>query len=202
MRLLDVGVCTPTHPSRNGMMLERAAKSVWMQEMPAAGHFVVCDWGKNGAAWTRQKALEANPFPWTAFLDSDDWFAPHHLQRLAEAALETGADFIYAWYWIAYPNGKTTDRDTVFPTGHFADPWDPKRPRHTTITVLVKTELAREVGFHDVADDGNIAHRKGEDHEFTLGCNERGVIHHIAERTWYWSHHGLNSSGIPGRGDA
>lgn len=204
--MLEIGVVTASHPARatNGF-LERACKSVREQTLPAAGHFIVNDVDKRGAAWTRQKALEANVFPWTAFLDSDDWFHHRHLQRLAEVQHDTDADYVYTWFWLAYGQlGKerTTPYDTVFPPGHFRDPWDPANPRHTTITVLVRTELAREVGFVTVEDDGEIAHRRGEDWEFTLGCNRLGKIVHVPERTWYWHHHGLNSSGIPGRGDA
>lgn len=206
MKILDIGVVTASHPARaaNGM-LARAVNSVRRQEYPVAGHYVVEDVERHGAAWTRQRALDANPHEWTAFLDSDDWFMPEHLRRLAEVQCDTGADYVYSWFVLAYgPVGRErfSPVDTVFPSGHFLNPWDPANPRHTTITVLVRTELAREVGFYTVPDDGEIAHRQGEDWEFTLGCNEKGTIFHIPERTWYWHHHGLNSSGIPGRGDA
>jgi hypothetical protein len=172
--------------------------------MPA-GHFIAMDVEHKGAAWTRQRALEANPYEWTAFLDSDDWFDVHHLKRLTEVARATDADYVYSWYWLAYGEvgmERVTDVDPVFPPGHFLDPWDKFRPRHTTITVMVKTELAREVGFVTVPDDGEYAHRQGEDYAFTLGCNELGKIVHVPERTWFWHHHGQNTSGVPGRGDA
>ncbi len=200
-KLLEIGVVTPTHPGRE-RMLKRASHSVWYQTYPVMGHFVVCDREKRGAAWTRQKALEANPLKWTAFLDSDDWLMPHHLDVLAHAAIETGADYVYSWYELHRLGQFMGNVDYVFPPTHFTEPWDPENPRHTTITTLVRTELAREVGFVTVADDGEIAHRQGEDWEFTLGCNRLGKIHHVPQRTWYWDHHGLNSSGIPGRGDA
>lgn len=205
MKYLDVGVVTPTHPSRNGAFLERASRSVWRQTHAVRGHFIVNDTEGYGAAWTRQRALEANPCEWTAFLDSDDWFAPNHIQRLVETQLETGADYVYTWFWLAYGRvgqERISEVDSVFPPGHFLNPWDPTNPRHTTMTVLVRTELAMAVGFYTVPDNGEIAHRQGEDWVFTLGCNERGRIVHVAERTWYWHHHGTNSSGIPGRGDA
>lgn len=201
-KLLNIGVVTPTHPSRNDAMLRRASHSVWRQTHPAAGHFVVCDWEKKGAAWTRQAALEANTFEWTAFLDSDDWFMPNHLEVLVNAALETGADYVYTWYELVHLGRRFGDNDPVFPPGHFLDPWDPANPRHTTMTVMVRTELAREVGFVTVPDDGEYAHRRGEDWEFTLGCNAKGTIHHVVQRTWFWDHHGKNSSGVPGHGDA
>lgn len=204
MKLLDIGVVTPTHPARNRQMLQFANMSVWKQEHPASGHFIVNDTEKRGAAWTRQKALESNPFKWTAFLDSDDWFAPQHLRRLAEEQIESGADYVYSWFWVHNAAlGGVLPNDPVFPPTHFTEPWDKANPRHTTITVLVRTELALEVGFHDFDptqefSPGNV---KGEDWQFTLKCNELGTIHHFPERTWYWRHHGMNTSGLPDRGD-
>lgn len=204
--MLEIGVVTATHPGRQPAMLGRASRSVWKQIHQPAGHFVVNDVERKGAAWTRQAALEANPFAWTAFLDSDDWFDIQHLLRCAQVAEETGADYVYPWYTVAYGevNQETYNvQDPVFPPGHFLDPWDPANPRQTTITVLVRTDLAREVGFYD-PDGGTGAdgQRMGEDWEFTLGCNRLGKIVHFAERTWFWHHHGRNSSGVPGRGDA
>lgn len=202
---MRIGVVTPTHVGRNRDYLARAQRSVLDQELKARGHYVAMDALGDGAAVTRQRALEMNPHEWTAFLDSDDWFAPEHLRVLADAARETGADYVYSWYWLARGDVLTPyimDGDPVFPPGHYLDPWDPANPRHTTMTVMVKTELAREVGFVTVDDNGEIAHRQGEDWEFTLGCNRLGTIHHVVQRTWFWHHHGRNSSGIPGRGDA
>jgi hypothetical protein len=200
----DVGVVTPTHPARNYTgHLERAVASVATQAHQAERHCIYTDVHRLGAAYSRQQALLMNTCTWTAFLDSDDWFLPNHLAVLLQAAEETGADYVYSWFHLAYgPDRIMGDFDPVFPPTHFTEPWDPKRPRHTTITTLVRTELAKEVGFYTVPDDGEIAQRQGEDYEFTLRCNELGKIHHVAERTWVWNHHGQNSSGIAGRGDA
>lgn len=204
--MLEIGVVTPTHPAR-GRLLTRACASVWMQTYPARGHLVVNDVDRRGAPWTRQAALELNPYPWTAFLDSDDWFMEHHLQRLAETQFETGADYVYSWYELVVlgqPRGDVQGHDGVFPRTHFTEPWDPANPRQTTITMLVRTDLAREVGFWapDDAERFPDGHRVGEDYHFTLECNRLGKIYHLPERTWYWDHHGRNTSGRAGQGDA
>ena len=203
--MLEIGVVTASHPGRgqNGHM-ERVCRSVWEQELPARGHFIVNDVDRRGAAWTRQAALEANPFEWTAFLDSDDWFLPQHLRRLAETQVETGADYVYSWYWLAHGPEVLMETTQPFPLTHYTEPWNPAEPRQTTITVLVRTELAKEVGFWAPEDETTFPDglRVGEDWGFTLGCNERGKIHHLVERTWVWNHHGLNTSGRPDRGDA
>jgi len=213
--MLDIGVVMPTHPNRavNGLT-QRAIQSVFAQHFPATQLCVFNDVEKKGAPYARQRALEMNTCAWTAFLDSDDWFMPHHLETLARAQEETGADYVYSWYNLVrlghplgdtyFPRGDGTLTDGVFPPTHYTEPWDPANPRQTTITFLVRTELAREVGFWDVADEHTFpdGHRVGEDWHFTLRCNDIAKIHHVVERTWYWEHHGLNTSGRPDRGDA
>jgi len=198
----DVGVVTPTHPGRASHLLEAAIRSVYVQTVPVHAHAVYVDHERYGAAYARQRALDMNHQTWTAFLDSDDWFMPEHIEVLLRGAEESGADYVYSWFFLGNGQGYITDHDSVFPITHYTEPWDPTKPRHTTMTVLVKTELAKEVGFITVPDNGEIAHRQGEDWEFTLGCNNLGTIHHIVQRTWVWNHHGANTSGIPGRGDA
>lgn len=203
--MLDIGVVTPTHPARivNGYT-GRAINSALEQELMPSAICVYNDKGKRGAPFSRQQALMMNNEPWTAFLDSDDWFGPKHLKVLAQAQLETGADYVYSWYHLVHL-GRTLGHDPVFPAGHFNDPWDNENPRQTTITTLVRTELAKEIGFWAPSDETEFedGHRVGEDYNFTLGCMKAGgKIHHVVKRTWYWSHHGLNTSGRPDQGDA
>jgi glycosyltransferase involved in cell wall biosynthesis len=201
----DVGVVMPTHPARWGNgMVRRALDSVGIQTYPAAAVSIYNDVDRRGASYARQKALEGNTRTWTAFLDSDDWFAPQHLAVLMEAARETEADYIYSWYHLV-AGGRVLDHDPVFPETHFTAPWDDADPRQTTITMLVRTDLAREVGFWDMSDETTFPDglRVGEDWHFTLGCLKLGAkIHHVMQRTWYWEHHGANTSGRPGHGDA
>ena len=87
-----------------------------------------------------------------------------------------------------------------FPDTHYTNPFDPEDPVETTITTLVKTELAQSVGFQPL-DRGEI--NSGEDRYFTLGCLEAGgKITHLVDRTWYWFHHSGNTSGLPTKGDS
>jgi glycosyltransferase involved in cell wall biosynthesis len=173
-------------------MLTRALNSVAVQTLPAAAISVAMDLHREGAAKTRQRGLDAVQTPWVSFLDSDDFFKPFHLKDLMTHAQETGADFVFSWFDM---NGGIDP----FP-GNFAPPFDPANPIETTVTTLVRTGLAKEVGFQAL-DRGQI--NSGEDRFFTLGCIEAGaIISHLKKRTWYWSHHGLNTSGLAGRGDA
>lgn len=79
--------------------------------------------------------------------------------------------------------------------------WDDNDPCQTTITTLVRTELALAAGgFAQFEDDGSTVdgNRRGEDHEFTLACRKAGgVFRHVPRVTWDWYHHGSNTSGTP-----
>lgn len=79
--------------------------------------------------------------------------------------------------------------------------WDDNDPCQTTITTLVRTELARQAGgFLQFKDDGQTVdgNRRGEDHEFTMRCRAAGgVFRHVPRVTWDWHHHGSNTSGMP-----
>lgn len=79
--------------------------------------------------------------------------------------------------------------------------WDDNDPCQTTITTLVRTELALAAGgFAQFEDDGSTVdgNRRGEDHEFTLACRKAGgVFRHVPRVTWDWYHHNANTSGMP-----
>jgi glycosyltransferase involved in cell wall biosynthesis len=132
---------------------------------------------------------------WVAFLDSDDEFLPNHLEVLHTAAQEHEADYVFSWFETVPPG-----RDP-FPQ-HFGKLWDNNLPRHTTITTLVRTSIAQQVGFLKYGKPGEMI-CSNEDWFFTLGCLEAGAkFYHVPERTWRWYHHGKNSSGMPTKGDA
>jgi glycosyltransferase involved in cell wall biosynthesis len=184
-----VTVVTPTIPPRT-TFLTRAVESVSQQSHPAAAHAIAIDVDRRGAAATRQRALDMAKTSWVAFLDDDDWFMPFHIEHLLKHALDTSADFVYSWFQVVGGHDP-------FPPTHFSRDFDPSDPIETTITTLVKTELAQEIGFRPL-DRGEF--NSGEDRYFLLGCLAAGAkISHLKERTWYWAHHGGNTSGLPNR---
>jgi len=186
-----ITVAIPTIPPR-AHLLQRAVASVLAQTHPAAGLAIAIDYAKQGAGGTRQRALDMVDTQWVAFLDDDDEFMPTHLETLWNAAHAHSADYVYAWYETV-PFGC----DPFPASPHYLDPWDPTRPRQTTVTTLVRTELAKEVGFANFTETGELidGQRWGEDYAFTLGCNEKGKIHHVVAKTWYWHHDSGNTSG-------
>lgn len=195
-----ITVVIPAHPARlrNGM-LDRALKSVNLQTLPPAAVSVAVDVNGEGAPATRQRALDAVRTQWTAFLDSDDFFLPRHLALLAAHAQETGADMVYSWFKVMNAQGQILEEDPIFPPTHFTEPFDPGNPVETTITTLVRTELAQQVGFQAL---NRGEQNTGEDRFFTLGVIQAGgKVSHLVEKSWIWVHHGRNTSGLPAKGD-
>ncbi len=189
-----ITVAIPTIPPRYGL-LARAIRSIGVQTRPANAISVSVDTERQGAAVVRQRALDAVQTPWTAFLDDDDEFLPFHLEQLLFHAEATGSDYVYSWFHVA-------GGGDPFPPYHFTNEFDPANPIQTTITVLVRTELAKEVGFTQL-DEERLApdgQRWGEDYSFTLGCLKAGgKISHLVNRTWIWHHDSQNTSGRPDR---
>lgn len=195
MRITDeVTVAIPSIPVRK-LLLPRAIASVSDQYLPARAISVAVDNLKEGAAMTRQRALAGVNTDWTAFLDDDDEFMPHHLNTLMATALDTGADYVFSWFEVV-------GGVDPFPMNRLLE-FDPASPKQTTITILVKTELAKQVGFlrpsEGDAIGGNVW---GEDYQFTIECIKAGAkIEQVpdGERTWYWHHDSQNTSGRPDR---
>lgn len=199
----EITVAIPAHPARvaNGM-LDRAVQSVKNQLLPAADISIAIDEHGDGAAVTRQRALDAVKTEWTAFLDSDDFFYPEHLKVLAQGAKIFNASYVFSYFMVHFPDLRPWPAND--PLGHFGKQFDPAKPHQTTITTLVRTDLAKSVGFREPPPGATInGEHYGEDFQFTVECAAAGAkFYHVARRSWGWVHHGANSSGIPGRGDA
>jgi glycosyltransferase involved in cell wall biosynthesis len=212
--LPGITVVIPSIPPRKAL-LERALRSVLAQTMPAAAVSVAVDLNREGAARTRQRALDAVQTRWVAFLDDDDELLPNHLAELFTAT-QDGAQYLWSRYRVAYPNPRDQVRLFRHPEG---DPyplgrgtfeqWNDEQPAQTTITTLVRTELARDVGgfvdsTNDWLGDGDKidGQRAGEDWAFTLRCRAAAGLsgmRHVPVTTWTWHHHGRNTSGLPDR---
>lgn len=210
--LPGVTVVIPTIPPRRAL-LERALRSVLAQTLPAAAVSVAVDLNREGAAKTRQRALDAVQTEWAAFLDDDDELLPNHLAVLVLAA-RSGPHVSYLWsrFRTAIPNqdrhgrqdGGFRFRDGPDPLGAGTfEQWNDEQPAQTTITTMVRTELARDVGGFAPPGDGEVdGQRAGEDWDFTLRCRAAAGLsgmRHVPVVTWIWHHHGANTSGLPDR---
>lgn len=192
-----ITVAIPTHPARGaaldpGTLLGRAWASVQAQTLqPAGGVSIACDMSHLGAARTRQAALDGVDTEFVSFLDSDDWWYPNHLETHWRLLQESGADVAYSWFGGNRPFPESTHRGNTF---------NPDAPRHITMTLTVRTSLAKAAGF-----GGKPLHLDwaGEDWIFTLRLCELGAkFVGTGEETWHYAVHGGNTSGLPNRGDA
>jgi len=189
--MLDVTVVIPSIPPRVGPggLLDRAVQSALGQTYPATGGFsVALDVNREGAGRTRDRALRGVRSKWCAFLDDDDTWYPHHLETLTRLLEDSGADYAYSWF----------DGNNPFPM-HRGRQMNVLAPHHTTMTVMVRTELAQEAGF--VQPDGPMHQDwSGEDWQFTLRCIELGAkFIGTGDITWTYNVHTGNTSGLSNR---
>ena len=191
-----ITVCIPTIPPRVGPggLLYRAVMSARNQsEPPLGGIAVSLDVDRTGAAVNRQRALDTVRTEWTAFLDDDDTLYPNHFEVLHNLVREHEADFAYSWF----------DGNNPFPM-HRGRQMNLEEPHHTTMTVLVRTEVAHAAGGFDVDMVPLHPEWMGEDWRFIVRCVElgkRGQCTFIGtpEITWTYSVHGTNTSGLGSR---
>lgn len=189
-----VTACIAAHPARfrNGL-LTQALNSVNQQILQPDAIIVVNDKDRHGAGWTRQRILELVDTEWFAWLDSDDRWYPNHLQDLWEEQQRTGAMYVYSWF-----------EARLDPLGHFDKTFDIHNPHHTTITALVNTAIAKEVGYPETDRSSPYSSEDwGFIVDFAKICVDRGLdMVHLPKRTWFWNQAGQNTSGQPDRGDA
>src|SRR6266496_5195186 len=144
----------PTIPQRAHTLLPQALKSVMDQQLLPDAIAIAVDNDKAGAWATRQRALDMVRTEWTAFLDDDDLMYPEHLRLLMLRAHQAQADYVFSYNDVMAPGGAgdvfaTYNQETGQMTapGHLGKVFDPDNPHHTTMTILVKTDLAQSVPF-------------------------------------------------------
>jgi len=186
---VDITVAIAVHPPRLGAggPYERAAASVWAQTLqPSGGIAGVLDEAGDGAAVTRNRALDLVTTKWVAFLDSDDELYPDHLKLCARYARLSGVDVVYPGW------------DGPDPTGMFGQPFDSvllQRANYIPVTVLARTAAVRAAGgFQDHPDDNGDP---CEDWGLWLAMCEQGArFGHLPVKTWR-----MHPGGTRGRPD-
>ena len=174
---MTITLVIPTIPGREEL-LRRAVTSVYAQSYRDGVIELQLDGDREGAAATRNRALERVETEWVAFLDDDDELKPNHLRACARHAWLTGAD-------IVYPGYDTIGDD---PIGCFGIPFNPvllRQRNYIPVTVLARTDLVRDVGgFRDHPDEYG---ERCEDWGLWLALLDAGAkFSHLAQRTWIW----------------
>lgn len=192
----DISVVTPSIPPR-GELLARARASVIAQRLLPAKHLVEFDPDRTGSAATRNRALERVETEWTAFLDDDDEFLPHHLRVLRGWAEKSGADVLYSMCELVDGRGQVAPvtPDWAGRPGHTFGPDLLRQRSYIPVTSLTRTSLAKHVGGFGYRDGS-----PHDDHCFYLRLLDAGAVFlHVPVLTWRWHVHGLNTSGRPDR---
>lgn len=175
-------------------MLARALQSVWEQTHLPDAVAIAIDHYHEGAAITRNRAIDMATTEWLVFLDSDDYLCEDFLQKVFQHQRETNADVVWPWFCVS---GDSVD---PFPM-HCGKQWNPEAPHSFPITALVRRKLAVEVGGFPVLPPAGVK-CLGEDFPFWVAVsNAGGKFSHFTERLWEWNHHppGGNTSGMGNR---
>lgn len=175
---MSVTVLIPTIPGRY-QELQRAVASAKAQTYTGDGRILLqLDKDREGAAATRNRALEQVTTEWVAFLDDDDELYPDHLKLCLRRAAFSKAD-------VVYPGYDTVGDD---PVNCFGLPFNPvllRRRNYIPVTVLARTALVREVGgFIEHPDEyGDPC----EDWGLWLRLLDAGAkFDHLRVKTWLW----------------
>lgn len=179
----------PAIPPRVGDgKLNRALASVLGQTRPVDAISVSLDHGRRGSSANRNEALAGVQTEWTALLDDDDEWGHRHIELLMDQAQWAGADLVYPWFNVPggfdpwpHREGQPFDREAL------------RGENYIPITVLVRTELLRDVGgFRPKGPPENPC----DDWGTWDALLERGArFEHLNRRTWVWHWHGGNTSG-------
>lgn len=186
----------PTIPTEHRITtLRRALASISDQDEPVTHTAIATDHDHAGAAATRNRGLAEVETEWTAFLDDDDEWLPHHTRVLMDAARETGADVVYPWFRVVSPRAFDP-----FP-GAFRRPFKVELLReqnYIPTTVLARTEAVRDVGgFEPYGDQQESA---CDDWGLWLKLLGAGAtFHHVPIVSWLWHWHGKHTSGLGDR---
>lgn len=190
----SITVIIPTIPTRAHLLM-RAIESVRQQTVEVDKIIVHHDTLKQGAARTRQAALEQVTTDLVLPLDDDDELKIDGIERLLEHQANTGADMVYGHYDVI--GGEDPRPDNL------GKPFDPLNPVQTTIVVLSKTRAAQACGYvnpNDAPLDSPDRMYAGEDWYFITTAIAKGyTISHCPHKVFDWHHHGSNTSGLPSR---
>ena len=212
-------IVIPTISERRNSFLPLAIQSVLKQIEPT-DVVVETDRGFDqnngyrvgGAAETRNRGIEQVETEWTGFLDDDDELYPQHVSECLRKADATDADLVYPWWdganedWFRVPyQGQQVSPEGIefgpelrkYLLGEFE--WVDGRDgsNYLPITVLVKTELLKEVGGFPVPGTPDWPHRLGEDHGLWIRLLKAGAkFVHLHERTWLYRLHGQQSGAL------
>jgi glycosyltransferase involved in cell wall biosynthesis len=192
----DISVVIPTLTTRTHF-LQEAIYSVMSQTYAPDSLIIEIDHKRAGAWETRNRAMLKASTKWTAFLDDDDKFLPHHLEFLLKKAVTEDLDLCWGWFEV---EGGTDP----FPN-HRGRQFSLSTPHIFPIPVLIKTEFLHKAyyemgGFQkDKLEQGSWQTQDLPVWKHVIGV--QGAKHKAYDEiTWQWRHHATNTSGLVSKG--
>lgn len=190
-----VTVVIPTIPPRRALHRQAVRSALGQTLMPASITSIVDSEGR-GPGPTRNALLRDVRTPWVAFLDDDDTFLSGHLETCLLTALDEEADLVYPWYHC--PQG-----DPFGPLHGIRHDWhDPvwsgtlHAGNFIPVTVLVRTDLLRDVGGFQVWPGGPVGSERWEDWGAWMALLQAGAhFAHVPIQTWVWNRHADSYAG-------
>ena len=178
-------------------MLAYAINSVQAQTHPVEAIIVAQDVHHEGAGPTRNRAGRMSRTTFTAWLDDDDQFMPHHIEHLLACVEEHGADVVSSYFEVVGGTDPLPPLDRGRQYGHVDPPI-------FTIGWMVRTELLHEAtdnmgGFQRDPDSTGAYQIQDKPLVDELYRLSGGNFFSSPEATYRWFHHRTNTSGLPTR---
>lgn len=200
----DVTVVIPHIDSRHELLTTRVLPSVWAQTLPANQIIIQRAMPGEGAAETRNRAIQSVSTKWIAWLDDDDEFLPHHLEILIGCAYVHDADLAYSCMEAVGgrdPLATMVNGALVNPCGV---PFRREQERHLRrvgnfipVTYLVRTEMVRTAGGFPIPYSDEWP-RDCEDYGLLIRMLDHGAkFVHAPHVTWRYYFHDANTGGLP-----
>lgn len=214
----DVTIVVPTIPGREHL-LARAVASVGAQTQPPHETIVQLDATRQGAAATRNAALQRVETAFVAWLDDDDALLPNHVQTMVDGQNESGADLVFTYAeFVGGRDPLACCQDGVLIAEPINVPFGPPQRDHLDsrlgplcswcgaqrggfipITHMVCTDVLRAAeGFPEPNSMPEVlVSGDCEDYLALLRLLDAGAeFHHVVgERTWKYFMHGANTAG-------
>ena len=200
----DVTVVIPTIGGDREDMFGRAVASAQAQTRPCE-ILAQVDRDREGAATTRNRALEHVDTEFVAFLDDDDELLPLHLEVCVAALRQQRADLAYPGMIAVGGRDPLACPVNGVLVNPFGVPFGPEQAHHLRtvgnfipITYVARTAAVKAVGGfpQPVADRSKGSGRIEEDYGLLLKLLQAGArFVHVPVRTWRYHFHDTNTGG-------
>lgn len=143
----------------------------------ADARIIIIDSSRNyGLAYGRQVLKTLASGDYLTWLDADDLYLPHRIEKLLQHALRTGADITCDVYRMMDQDGQLLDRTYRIPDKVASDPYFTRLFERNT---MIPHPLLRKSCYKAV--DYDVTLRVSEDYDYWLKCSYAGYSFSLAD---------------------